>query len=89
MNDTGCALDSAWARAVASIAGSRSIPVTDPARPTSSAFRKATDPGPQPMSSTVMPSVIPASRSTCRVLGWRSSASSFSRVISAAELPNT
>jgi len=45
MNDTGCALDSAWARAVASIAGSRSIPVTDPARPTSSAFKEGHRPG--------------------------------------------
>jgi len=85
----GAPLASACARAVASIAGLLSIPTIDPVGPASSAAKKLTGPGPQPTSSTLIPSATPASRSTCRVLGWRSSASSFSRVISAAELPNT
>ena len=85
----GAPLASACARAVASIAGLLSIPTIDPVGPASSAAKKLTGPGPQPTSSTLIPSATPASRSTCRVLGWRSSPNCCSRAISVSEVPKT
>jgi len=70
--------------------GPRCIRADDtPPLPTSSRVRNATSPAPLRTSSTRMPSVMPASRRNCRVIGSRKRAWARSRSISWSSWPRT
>ena len=68
----------------ASMRGSRSIAITRPLSPTSSAAGAAKKPGPQPKSTTFEPTATPASASSSRGRVARSRAGSSIEAIQAA-----